>query len=122
MDRVTVKAISLVNEPPCAGLTGDECGTARPPAGHEGPASRATADHGGTASGRLSGDEAAPTTSHTSAALCKSGCGTKRNARHERERDRPEGHSPDHRDASAARDGRSLHPRRGAVKRAPGHG
>jgi hypothetical protein len=111
-----------VNEPPCAGLTGDERTAARPPAGHERPACRATAVHERAASGRLTGDEAAPAPSHAAASLRESGHGNKRDARQEREGDGPDGWSLDHRDASTARDGRSVRFRRGIVKRASDRG
>jgi hypothetical protein len=90
-ERVTVKALSPVNEPPSAGLTGAERPTARPPAAHERATCRATAGDERAPAGGLTGDETSPTTSHAAAALRESRHGHKRDAREERERDGPEG-------------------------------
>jgi hypothetical protein len=109
-----VEAIAPVHEPP--GLTRDERATVRPTAGHERPA-RAAAGHEGAASGRLTGDHAAPAATHPPAtSLRESGRGEERDTRQEREEDGPDGRTLDHHDASTARDGRSLRSRRPVVK------
>lgn len=86
-ERVTVKAVSPMNEPACAGLTCDERATSRPPA-HERATRRATAGNECARAGHLPRADAAPR--HPAASLRERGVGSKRDTREERDRDGPE--------------------------------
>jgi hypothetical protein len=122
-ERVTVEAVPPVHERAAAGLAGDERATSGPTAGDEGPAAGAAAGHEARTSPHLTGDPAATAAApHAAASLRERGHGGEHDARQEREGDGPDGRTLDHRDASTARDGRSLRPRRPVVKRASSRG